>query len=242
MTYLSRIWLNPLRKDGQRLLRNRQAMHAAVLGGLSRQPVTERVLWRLETEHRHRFGVLVLTESRPSWEHLVEQAGWPGSDEPQAVVKPYQPLLDQVTRGRQFAFRLVANPVGTTKRPTAPSTTQRDRLAGTRPRGVRVPHRTARHQLEWLTSRIESWGFTPLPAGEDEPAVKLTARERLTFNKRDDGQGRRVVLETATFEGLVEITDPETAVGSLLDGVGPAKGYGLGLITLAPPQPIRVPA
>ena len=49
MPYLSRIYLNPLRTRTQSLLRNPQAMHAAVLGGLSRQPVVERVLWRLET-------------------------------------------------------------------------------------------------------------------------------------------------------------------------------------------------
>src|SRR3954469_18997000 len=76
MPYLSRIYLNPLRTGAQRLLRNPQHMHAAVLGGLSRQPVTERVLWRLDTE-QHRASLLVLTQSTPSWEHLVEQAGWP---------------------------------------------------------------------------------------------------------------------------------------------------------------------
>ncbi|WP_443075560.1 type I-E CRISPR-associated protein Cas6/Cse3/CasE [Streptomyces sp. NBC_01483] len=51
-------------------------MHAAVMGGLAVQPVAERVLWRLETNTAHRAEILVLTNSRPSWEHLVEQGGW----------------------------------------------------------------------------------------------------------------------------------------------------------------------
>lgn len=237
MTYLSRIRLNPLRTKTQSFLRNRQALHAVILGGLSRQPVTERVLWRLDTTNRHWLSLLVLTETRPSWEHLVEQAGWPSSDDPQAVIKAYQPLLNQVARGRQFAFRLHANPVSTTKKPTRPSPEQRDRLtASIRPRGVRVPHRTAAHQLRWLRDRLERWGFQPL-TGDHGPTAYLVAQERLSFDKRDGEKSRRVTLETATFEGLIEVTDPQTAQRSLLDGVGPGKAYGMGLITLAPPHP-----
>lgn len=243
MTYLSRIWLNPLRTRTQSFVRNRQALHAAILGGLSRQPVTERVLWRLETADRHRLSLLVLSTSRPSWEHLIEQAGWPGSDDPQATVKAYQPLLDQVTLGRQFAFRLHANTVGSTKKPVKPSPAQQDRLAASgkddkKPRGLRVPHRTAGYQLTWLHDRLERWGFRPL-TGDHGPTAYLVARQRLSFDKRDDEHTRHVTLETGTFEGLIEIIDPQSARRSLLDGVGPGKAYGLGLITLAPPHQIH---
>lgn len=104
MPYLSRIWLNPLRPKAQLFLRNPQALHAAVLGGISRQPVDERILWRLEHEGSHRLSLLVLTQSTPSWEHLVEQAGWPASDEPQAVTGSYDKLLRRVEEGRSSLF------------------------------------------------------------------------------------------------------------------------------------------
>lgn len=87
MPFLSRIWLNPLRAGAQRLLTSPHATHAAVLGGLSEQPVQQRTLWRLEADPAHRAALLVLTQTRPSWEHLVEQAGWPAADEPQALVR-----------------------------------------------------------------------------------------------------------------------------------------------------------
>jgi CRISPR system Cascade subunit CasE len=236
MPYLSRIWLNPLRIGAQRLIRNPQALHAAVLGGIPGQPVTERVLWRLEPDGTHRLGVLVLSDSAPSWEHLVERAGWSGPD--QALVRPYQPLLDAVVRGREFAFRLRANPVSATRHPQSPSPAQTERLARARPRGERVPHRTVEHQLAWLTDRAQGWGFRLPVTADGVPDVRLTARDRVVFTKRDEReagtQARRVTLQTATYEGRLQVHDPAAARLSLLLGVGPARAYGCGLITLAP--------
>ena len=238
MAFLSRVYLNPLRRQAQRMLRNPQLLHAAVLGGLSRQPVTERVLWRLETQNQHRLELLVLTRSTPSWEHLIEQAGWPSADEPQALVKPYQPLLDQVQRGRVFAFRLKANPVSCTKKPLAPSAAHLRRLAGTRPRGVRVAHRKLPDQIAWLTTRLRRAGCEVVTESVDDvevPAVRVTDRHRLSFSKVGEDNGVRVVLESATFDGLLRIADPELAREALLSGIGAGKAYGFGLLTLAPP-------
>jgi CRISPR system Cascade subunit CasE len=239
MPYLSRIWLNPLRTQTQRFLRNPQAVHAAVLGGLSQQPVTQRVLWRWEPDSPHRASLLVLTQTRPSWEHLIEQAGWPGADEQQALVRPYEPLLDQVTRGREFAFRLKVNPVSATRNPQAPSARQAAHLtAQARPRGVRVAHRTVEHQLDWLIKHVPQWGFSLATGAHDLPAVKIIARDRISFSKRlaDGSRGNRVTLQTATFEGIAQITDPDLTRHTLLAGVGAGKAYGLGMITFAPPQ------
>ncbi|GIF04421.1 type I-E CRISPR-associated protein Cas6/Cse3/CasE [Actinoplanes siamensis] len=235
MPYLSRIWLNPLRTTTQAYLRNPQTVHAATLGGFSAPGDHERVLWRLESapDSRHRLQLIVLTRGRPSWEHIVEQAGWPDSDEPQILVRPYEPVLAAVSLGREFAFKLRANTVGTTKTPDKPSVTQKERLTHDRPRGVRVPHRTVSHQIEWLTNRLERWGFAAVTGENDLPAVHLTARDRVSFRKKS---GDQVVLQTATFHGLVRVTDPQAARNALLEGVGPGKAYGMGLITLAPPR------
>jgi CRISPR system Cascade subunit CasE len=234
MPYLSKIWLNPLRPNAQRLLRNPQAMHAAVLGGLSCQPVTERVLWRLEPDSTHRAAVLVLTQSTPSWEHLIEQAGWPNSDQPQALVRSYKPLLDQIVLGREFAFRLRANPVTATRNPRKPTAAHRRHLeASAHPRGVRVPHRTVEHQLAWLHERANRWGFE-ITTTSGITDVRLTARERLVFRKGAGTATRTVTIETATFDGRLRITDPAIARERLLSGVGAARAYGCGLITLAP--------
>lgn len=234
-SYLSRIWLNPLRRNAQRLLNNPQRLHAAVLGGLPVQPVTERVLWRIETT-AHRAELLVLTQQMPSWEHIVEQAGWPGADTAQAVVASYRPLLDRLTTGQEYVFKLRANPVSSTVNPASPSPGQKERLAGAnRPRGVVVAHRTAGHQLQWITERIESWGFRLQVTTHGNPQVEIVGRDRAVFSKQSaTGSGHRVTLQTATFQGQVTVLDQERAATALLDGVGRAKAYGCGLITLAP--------
>lgn len=234
--WLSRVWLNPLRQNSQRLLNDPQRLHAAVLGGLAVQPVTERVLWRLEPG-AHRMDLYVLTRQRPSWEHLVEQAGWPGADTAQAVVGDYRPLLDRLTVGQEYVFKLRANPVSSTVNPASPSARQKERLAATdRPRGVVVAHSTVEHQLRWLTERIETWGFSLMPNHHGDPQVEIVGRERRSFTKaRADGRGtHRITLQAVTYQGRVRVLDSQAAVGALLDGVGRAKAYGCGLLTLAP--------
>ncbi|UXY32449.1 type I-E CRISPR-associated protein Cas6/Cse3/CasE [Streptomyces sp. HUAS TT20] len=254
MPYLSKIALNPRRSSALALLSNPHRLHAAVQGGLAVQPVTERVLWRLETNTAHRAEVLVLTASRPSWEHLVEQAGWPGADGGQPLIADYTPLLQRIAQGREFAFRLTANPVQSVQRPDKPSDEQTTRLkAGTdavgapaRHRGFRVAHRTAAQQIGWLLHQASRHGFTiptadtPEPAPglstdtplDPAPAVTLTARDTLRFTKRTNGP--RVTVSTATFQGRLRVTDPDALRNALLAGIGPAKGYGQGLLTLAP--------
>jgi CRISPR system Cascade subunit CasE len=262
MPYLSKIALNPRRRAAVSLLSSPHRLHAAVLAGLAVQPVTERVLWRLENNTPNRAEVLVLTESRPSWAHLVDDAGWPGADGGEPLIADYTPLLERITRGREFGFRLTANPVQSVPRPTRPSEQQAARLkegadSGTRPRGFRVAHRTAAQQLEWFLRRSERHGFaipdataTPpgpglqAPPGGDEPevsalsagpAVAIVSRDILRFSKRKDGP--RITLSTVTYEGRLRVTDPDALRSALLGGIGPAKGYGQGLLTLAPLRP-----
>ncbi|MEW2131038.1 type I-E CRISPR-associated protein Cas6/Cse3/CasE [Streptomyces sp. NPDC005435] len=257
MPYLSKIALNPRRRRAVALLANPHRLHAAVLSGLAVQPVAERVLWRLDTNTAHRAEVLVLTGSRPSWHHLVEEAGWPDADGGHPLIADYTPLLQRLAVGKEFAFRLTANPVQHVQNPEKPSPEQTERLkeaserSGKR-RGIRVAHRTAAHQLAWLLARTERHGFaipaTTTAPGIDlgtthgdssdtappaeAPAVSITARETLRFCKNTNGA--QVTLSTATFQGRLRVTDTDALRATLLNGIGPAKGYGQGLLTLAP--------
>ncbi|WP_309031589.1 type I-E CRISPR-associated protein Cas6/Cse3/CasE [Streptomyces alfalfae] len=257
MPYLSKIALNPRRRAAVSLLSSPHRLHAAVLAGLAVQPVTERVLWRLDNNTPHRADLLILTQSRPSWAHLVDDAGWPGADDGAPLIADYTPLLERITRGREFGFRLTANPARSITQPSRPSEQQAVRMKkaaenGRKVRGSRVAHRTAAQQLQWLLDRSERHGFTipdatatpPAPGLQTEeqnlaagPAAAIVSRDILRFRKHPDGP--RVTLSTATFEGHLRVTDPDTLRTTLLTGIGPAKGYGQGLLTLAPLRPLE---
>lgn len=239
MPFLSRIWINPLRRQSQMLLGQPQAMHAAVLGGIPSQPVEERVLWRLDADQPRRPALLVLTRSQPSWEHLVEQAGWPSAEEPQALTRDYSPLLEQVEEGVLFAFRLTANPTQSSKRPMKPTPSQFGAAEQASRTSHRLGHRTVEHQMAWLLERGESWGVrfptsSAAVEGDDPPPadVRITARNRLSFRRR--AQEPPVVLQVVTYEGHLVVEDVERLRHLLLSGVGRAKAYGCGLLTLAP--------
>ncbi len=236
MPYLSKIPLNPLRWQTQRLLQSPQAMHAAVLGGLP--PAQDgRVLWREEVSRRTdgpiTCHVLVLTPEEPDWSHLVENAGW-STEAGAPLIRSLQPLLDLVATGREFGFKVRANPVQSTLRPERPTAGQRRALEEPR-RGVRVAHRTAGHQLDWFRTRTApddpKWGFTVA----DDPVlnVSVVGREHLTFTKGRE-QRHRVTLDRVTYEGRLTVTDPVRLREVLTQGLGRAKAYGCGLLTLAP--------
>jgi len=242
VTYLSRIRLNPQRAQARRFLSDPQVLHAAVLAGIPRQPVSERVLWRLDADEPLRPHLLVLTASAPSWEHLVEQAGWPSADDPedpQVLVRPYETLLDRLQAGQRYVFRLRANPVTATKDPKRLTAAQRNKLEnGEATRSRRVAHRTVEHQMGWLLERTARLGFSIPAASSTEamqeavPDVRIIDRSRLQFSKR--GSKGRITIQTVTFEGHLVIEDVERFREVLTDGVGRAKAYGCGLLTLAP--------
>lgn len=254
--YLSRIRINPLRKESRKLLASPHAMHGAVQAGLPGLPGAERPLWRLDADDPYRPHLYVLTGSRPDWTHLVEYAGWPDADGEHAAVRDYEPLLKRLAQGQEYAFRLTANPVRSTVDEKFLTPAQRKKLAQ-RPegltRGFRVAHRTAEAQLDWFLSRAEGrWGFTvadsltgPAAPGLADPSavpvtarrpgpqeVRITARHRHSFTKGKGGH--RVTFNSATFEGRLRVTDLQTFTTSLLSGIGPEKAYGCGLLTVAP--------
>jgi CRISPR system Cascade subunit CasE len=255
--YLSRIRINPLRSGAQPLLKNPHRMKVEVLGGVPARTSDEPVLWRLDTFDPHQPHLLVLTHTKPSWDHIVERAGWPGADGEHALVRDYEPLLARLAIGREFAFRVTANPVQSTAAPEKLTEHQRKALenapegGGDAPlrRGFRVGHRTAHHQTQWLLRRVSKAGFEIPPArtaeagapgmpeqGTAAPDLRLASSRQLRFNKKHNDKGRTppITLMTATFEGRLRVTDPELLRAALLTGLGPAKRYGCGLLTLAP--------
>jgi|SRR6185312_3749024 len=214
--YFTRMALNPARRGTRFLQTSPQAMHAAVLSafppGVATQNTEGRVLWRLDRS-KHEVFLYVVSPESPDLTHLIEQAGWPTSSTWQT--RDYAPMLGQITAGQHYVFRLVANPV---RQP-------REAELG----GKRVGHVTAAQQQEWLIDRVERSGFRILEAAEETPALVVSDREVKKFSRGP----ATVTLSTARFDGHLEVTDAGLLRQALAMGIGPAKGYGCGLMTLA---------
>lgn len=213
--YLTRFAINPARRQARFLLGSPQAMHAAVLASFPPTDQTERVLWRVDRDG-HATWLYVLSPRQPQMTHLAEQAGW--SDRSTWATRPYGPLLDRLDTDQTWAFRLTANPVHTITRESDG-------------RKIRVGHVTAAQQLQWLADRSKDNGFD-IHTHQGEPAVTVSNRLKRTF-KRGNGT---VTLVTAQFDGHLHVTDPDALRRALTAGIGRAKAYGCGLLTLANPQ------
>ena len=236
--YISRIPLNAARRGAAELMASPYKMHAAVehafppsLGN----PLSEseappgpdaegRILWRLDAPPGNAANVwlYVVSIARPDFTHVCEQAGWPTTGTWET--KDYAPVLERLAPGQQWAFRLKANPA----RKVA-----RDK--GREPRadvvGTVQGHVTEDQQRAWLLSRCEGHGFKIVCDADGAPLVRVSQRQKVTFAHRDG----RVTLTTAVYDGLLAVTDARLFRETLCQGIGRAKGFGCGLLTIAPP-------
>jgi len=224
--YLSRIQLNPRRRDARWLLSSPQRLHAAVLASFPAPPTggrtgAARVLWRLDHD-AERVLLYVVSPGEPDFAHLAEQAGWPTTE--RGLVKSYDKLLARLDAGQTWAFRLAANPTRYVR-------------GSDGSRAKRVGHVSVGHQERWLWERCEQHGFRITGAGPDDPTGDLVVARRnvASFDRREPEapRSRTVTISTVQYDGRLEVTDPDALRRSLVTGIGPAKAYGCGLLTLA---------
>jgi CRISPR system Cascade subunit CasE len=173
-----------------------------------------RVLWRTDTIGEQTW-LYVLSAVRPDFAHIVEQFGWAGAEQGWDT-KDYEPFLSHLNTGQRWRFRLHANPVYILE-------------------GKRLAHVTVERQIEWLTTRAERNGFSfykiITPEG-DADAVQIIHRNILKFRKRPSDK-TSVTLSVVTYEGELIVEDAELLRRALTCGIGKAKAYGCGLLTLA---------
>ncbi len=208
--YLSRVLLNEKRRETMRALASPQVLHGAVEGSLS--GTKERKLWRVDRLNDKCF-LLVLSSSIPDLSQMVERYGYEGYP---GVTKDYDLLLNKVDCNQKWQFRLCANPVHSSSIDKENSTK----------RGKIFAHVTENQQMEWLIKRSQSCGFSL--QNED---FKVVQSQWKKFFK-GGGRKQEVSIKVATFEGSLIITDREAFLSTLTVGIGRAKAYGCGLMTI----------
>ena len=215
--YLSRIALNTQRKSTMLALASPQNIHAAVESSFPPAPENaERNLWRIDMLNNAVY-LIVLSNRKPDFSHIVEQFGWPKAEQ-NWETKDYTSLLERIIPGQRWQFRLRANPVHSVSQTCDIQT--RDSAK----RGKIYAHITAQQQEQWLLDRAEKHGFSL-----QEGSFCVTQREIRKFQRNR----KQVTLSIATFEGVLKVEDVMLFLRALTNGIGRAKAYGCGLLTIA---------
>lgn len=210
--YLSRVALNTKRRDTMHALTSLQLMHRGVEQSFDGE--RKRKLWRID-RYQDICYLLVLSSEKGDFEHIVEQFGYPDSDW-QWETKNYEPLLSRIESDQTWQFRLCANPV---------RSSLKEKDEGSK-RGKLFAHVTQEQQRQWLLNKAEACGFRL-----DEDGFDVIHTQWIKFHK--GRSSHQVTIRTATFEGLLTVTDIELFKQSLISGIGRAKAYGCGLLTVA---------
>lgn len=153
-------------------------------------------------------------ETSSAWRdpQLIVQSSVPGNwaylDERVGYLKkPVEtktvPLDTLLQGGNRYRFRLLANPTVTHG-------------------GKRFGLTSEEAQLAWLTRQGEKRGF------QVEVAL-VTSRDLLKARKG----ASRLHLQRALFEGILSSCDPTGLRSALLEGIGPGKAFGCGLLSVA---------
>jgi CRISPR system Cascade subunit CasE len=214
--YMSRIELNYRRQETLRALASPQVLHAALAASFPETTAKERILWRTD-KLGNALYVIIQSPQKPDFTHIVEQFGWPASQQ-QWETREYMPFLTRLQIGQEWQFRLRANPVYADRVRTPKEN-----------RGKVLARLSAWRQKKWLLDRTEQYGFRILPNEDDSPKLEIVQREMREFVKRD---GHKISIGMTTFEGALRIENETLLVNTMRKGIGRAKAYGCGMLTL----------
>jgi CRISPR system Cascade subunit CasE len=214
--FLSRLILNPRSRRAQRELANPYELHRTLMKGYPDDldiPEEERVLFRVESDRRTRLPrVLVQSFNKPDWTHLTNRANF---ILPQEACPPgirANPSVKRFgltfTAGQVLSFRLLANP-----------TVKRD--------GSRHGLYDAEEQRQWLTRKADLGGFQIV-------RVAMNGAGNITAKVSGRGTRHKATFYAVQFDGVLQVTEPDTMWETVKTGIGPAKGFGFGLLSLAP--------
>jgi len=164
-------------------------------------------------------------------------SGWPtfytvSEREPQdpsgmwdVIPKEYRPKLE---RGQRLGFTLCANPIRS-RRDADGRQHRHDVIMDTkrvqkeRGEAIVLPDIVQEHGSQWLVERAEANGFSV-----QQEHLRVDGYRQHKFFK---GKGRHPIsFSSVDINGMLTVTDPEFVSKCLLTGIGPAKGFGCGLM------------
>jgi len=242
--YLSRLIINPASRQVWSELGHPYEMHRTLMRAFPQVPKAEAinarqkygVLFRVDIDDSGDYAKLyVQSISKPDWsflsclsDYLLEEPA-----PPKDLMKAYQKLQG----GQVLSFRLRANP---TKRIAKPNEGSADL------EGKRVGLLKEEQQIAWLIrkgcerERGKPGGFEILmkEIKDQNGEIRLVPRVTVCVEGKQVGRKKEAMNEhpmthfAVRFDGLLRITEPDSFRETLAHGIGPAKAFGFGLLSV----------
>jgi len=249
--YLSRLLLGPASHRARSELAFPYEMHRTLMhafeGHFTNGEVNPRekagVLFRADVSEGHdRIIVYVQSIVEPDWsfldgvpDYLLGRSGLPNP-----ACKDVSSAYQRLREGQILSFRLRANP-----------TKRIGQVVGDNPelKGKRVGLLREEEQIAWLKRKgheRESGkpGGFELPsqpaipqneAAQTVPLVQVRQEGKQVGRKRSGRQAHTTTHLAIRFDGRLRITDADAFRETLVRGVGSAKAYGFGLLSIGAP-------
>ncbi len=206
------------------------------------------VLWT-HTDTRgnqtHRFHLTRLDPAEDGWELLILSAAsptrpqWCPADAESWESRQIAPSFLEHSR---YRFRLLANPTKKVIDPEKTKIVSTDGRINRNKNARRVALGKREDLIAWLQRKAAESGFAVELEAEDEfgrkvELLRTIPRGRGYFTKdRSETGGAPIhgVHHGVDFEGVLRVTDPKIFAAAFHKGIGSAKGFGFGLLTLIP--------
>ena len=203
--YLSRLTLNRSR-TAMLWSSNPYRVHQRLMMACADDP---RLLFRIEAGEQ-KSQVLVQTHDAPTWNTAFDEFDVL-LREPEH--KAFTPIL---ANDGLYRFRLLANP-------TAKKTFEKD--DGEKHK-TRLGIFKEADQIEWLKRKLSE-------SGSELAHWRVNPRGMVYSHKNPQKDRQTQVHYAVLFEGILKVIQSEQLFQALQTGIGPAKGYGFGLLSLA---------
>ncbi|MEQ0488846.1 type I-E CRISPR-associated protein Cas6/Cse3/CasE [Anaerococcus murdochii] len=214
--YLSRVEIDINNRRKMKDLTNLGCYHAWVEDSFPNSSSNEnrpRKLWRIDNIY-DKYYLLVLSENKPDIEKL-EKYGLESS----AEIKTYDGFLDSLEEGMRAKFKIKLNTVRAYKDEKNP--TKRGRI-------MPVPNEKLN---EFLIDKATRNGFEVKPG---DFFISNIDKEYFMHTDKGETKKSRKDIVSATYEGILTITDLEKFKAALINGIGKKKAYGCGFLTIIP--------
>lgn len=209
--YLTRLTLNPRSREARRDAASAYELHRTLRTCLfaDHPEGSGRALFRVERDADTGLSTAIIQSP-----HAPNLAALPSNYWlfPPEVRSDYAEKLQAMTAGQYLRFRLLANP-----------TVKRKNKVG---KPARYGLYKEDKQRKWLADKLADGGAKLIDFNSNKIAIQ-------SFRKHNGGEKAQTHF-AVRFDGILQVVDHDKLRATIASGIGSAKGYGFGLLSLAP--------